>query len=378
MQKVVRRTVVFPINPNDIQREILQETRNLFVKACGICVDAAWELEKCNGVALHKLTYQKVKSETGLKSQFICSSRNKAVEMVKSVKDRLKKGKTASKPVVKNVHIRLDARTLTINESRSEVFITTQKGRMQFPIYWHKHALRYKNWTCKAGEIGINKKGKWELRLVFETTVTKPEQTGRVVAVDMGIKKPVVTSSNKFLGKAFWKAKEEEILAHIARLQSKGSRAAKRRLKKILGRLRRFKKDCDYVLAKELMAYLKPGDILVFEILTNIRERCGKKGQANKKLRTWLNRWSFKRLLNGIVFAAEIKGVCVVYVHPHYTSQMCSRCSVICKSNRKSQSIYSCSCGCKLNADLNAARNIAHRWCIANGYTSGPPSTGLL
>ena len=39
----------------------------------------------------------------------------------------------------------------------------------------------------------------------------------------------------------------------------------------------------------------------------------------------------------------------------------------------KTQSLYSCSCGLTLNADLNASRNISKQWRIANGYASGLP-----
>ncbi|OGB97413.1 hypothetical protein A3F06_02840 [candidate division TM6 bacterium RIFCSPHIGHO2_12_FULL_36_22] len=46
------------------------------------------------------------------------------------------------------------------------------------------------------------------------------------------------------------------------------------------------------------------------------------------------------------------------------------------KATEKSVSV--CSCGLQLNADLNASRNIKNIWCRANGYTSGPESTGLL
>lgn len=369
----MKRTVGFPPNFSEDGKTILLETKALYIKACQMCVDVAWELEKCNGIQLHKLTYQKVKYETGLPSQLICSARNKALEAVKSAKALLKKGKKVSKPVIKNVWIRLDVNSLSFDKFRSFASILTLQGRIKISLHWHKHAMRYKDWTCKAGEVGLNKNGKWELRLIFEKTVEKPKPTGRVFGIDRGIKKPVVTSSNKFLGKKWWKAKEEEYLFLIRKLQAKGTKSAKRHLKKISGGWTRFKKDCDYVLAKEFIADLQPGDIIVCEDLTDIRERCGSKKYVNKKLRRRIGRWSFKRLENCIIAVAEIKGVHVVYVDPRYTSQTCSRCGVICKSNRKNQSSYVCRCGCKLNADLNAARNIAYKWCIANGFTPRPP-----
>lgn len=84
-----------------------------------------------------------------------------------------------------------------------------------------------------------------------------------------------------------------------------------------------------------------------------------------------MGRWSFKRVENAINYVAELRGIYVEYVEPHYTSQTCSQCNIVLKTNRKSQSLYSCSCGLTLNADLNAARNISNKWRIANGYAPG-------
>ena len=113
------------------------------------------------------------------------------------------------------------------------------------------------------------------------------------------------------------------------------------------------------------------GDTIVLENLTNIRKRCGEKGRARKKHRAHMGRWSFKRVENAINYGAELRGIYVESVDPRYTSQMCSKCAIVCKKNRKSQSLYFCSCGFTLNADLNAARNIANKWRIANGYAPG-------
>src|SRR3990170_3969974 len=124
-------------------------------------------------------------------------------------------------------------------------------------------------------------------------------------------------------------------------------------------------------LGCSLKAQNLPRDTIVLEKLTNIKQRCGQKGNARKKHRGKMGRWSFKRLENAIKNYAELGGIYIEYVEPHYTSQMCSKCGVILKSNRKSQSFYSCSCGLKLNADLNASRNISTKWRMANGNALG-------
>ena len=62
-----------------------------------------------------------------------------------------------------------------------------------------------------------------------------------------------------------------------------------------------------------------------------------------------------------------------------YTSQKCSRCGTILRSNRKSQSLYICNqCFLHLNADLNASRNIRQNYMAAIrspiGFQSMSPS----
>ena len=47
-------------------------------------------------------------------------------------------------------------------------------------------------------------------------------------------------------------------------------------------------------------------------------------------------------------------------INPAYTSQRCSRCTIVAPEARESQAVFQCrSCGLRCNADVNAARNIA-------------------
>lgn len=368
---MVQRTVVFPIALDERQAEALAETARLYKEAWQYCIDVAWDLEELSAIDLHKKVYAELKARLGLRSQYLCSARNRAVENVRATKKLSKKGKKTSKPELKHVPIRLDARTLSFDKPRKIASVATQHGRIKIPLVWHSHAQRYKDWDCKAGEIGINRKGKWVLRLVFEKGIVKPARSEKIIGIDRGIKRAVVASDNRFIGERKWKEHERKVLSHISKLQSAGTPSAKRHLKKASGRLKRFKENCDRIVAKELLSGLQPGDTIILEQLTNIRKRCGEKGNARKKQRAHMGRWSFKRIENAINYGAELHGIYVEYVEPHYTSQTCSQCNIVHKANRKSQSLYSCSCGLTLNADLNAARNISNKWCIANGFAPG-------
>lgn len=369
---MVVRTVIFPISLTGEQAKTLNNTMLLYTQSWNYCVDAAWNMTKLSKIDLHRATYRSLKKKLGLKSQYLCSSRDRAIEAVRAVRARARKNKKTSKPSAEIIPIRLDERTLSFDKERLVASIATQGSRVKIPLIWHKHARRYESWSCKAGEIGIDRIGRWVLRLIFEKEVSQPKKSGKVVGGDRGTKRPIVLSNNRFYGKRWWKEHERKLFLLISRLQSQGTKSAKRHLIKVWRRLRRFRVDCDRVIAKQIIASLQPGDTIVLEILTNIRDRCGKKGKARKKHRRHMGRWSFKRLENTLRYNADLNGIYVEQIEPQFTSQKCSRCGLVLKGNRKTQSLYSCSCGLTLNADLNAARNIANKWCAANGVAPGP------
>jgi len=59
-------------------------------------------------------------------------------------------------------------------------------------------------------------------------------------------------------------------------------------------------------------------------------------------------------------------------VNPAYTSQTCSVCGHCSPANRESQAVFRCvACGLRVNADVNAARNIAHLARRAAGPAAG-------
>ncbi|MGZ7095654.1 MAG: RNA-guided endonuclease InsQ/TnpB family protein [Methanobacterium sp.] len=75
----------------------------------------------------------------------------------------------------------------------------------------------------------------------------------------------------------------------------------------------------------------------------------------------------FKRKLES---KCKLYGIKYIETGEEYTSQKCSNCGVICKSNRKYRGLYVCkSCGMVLNADVNGAINILHK--VASGALHG-------
>ena len=82
----------------------------------------------------------------------------------------------------------------------------------------------------------------------------------------------------------------------------------------------------------------------------------------SKKMNRLLTRTYRKVIKDKFVRLEEKYGITTIEVNAAYTSQECSNCGFVSKNNRKSQSGFACQCcNYKINADVNAARNIVKR-----------------
>jgi putative transposase len=146
-------------------------------------------------------------------------------------------------------------------------------------------------------------------------------------------------------------------------------------LKKLCGR-RRFRKDCDHVLAKQIVGSAGPPSVIAVENVTEIRARTK---QRRRRQRRRHHAWSYARLGGLLTDKAEAAGSIVVAVDPRHTSQRCSKCGHGHRRNAPTQSLFRCrACGYEVNADLNAARNVAWKYLAGIGKPeAGGPSVTL-
>lgn len=73
-----------------------------------------------------------------------------------------------------------------------------------------------------------------------------------------------------------------------------------------------------------------------------------------------LRNWSYYSLQQQIVYKANMYGIEVRFINPYHTSQTCSCCGHWEEGQRIDQAHFKCKkCGNEMNADFNAARNIA-------------------
>jgi len=147
------------------------------------------------------------------------------------------------------------------------------------------------------------------------------------------------------------------------KLQRKGSRSAKRKLRKLSGREARFAKDVNHCLSKQIVVKAKDtARAIALEDLSGIRQRI----TVPRFQRAVLHRWSFFQLRSFLEYKARLAGVPVILVDPRNTSRTCPHCGCVDRRNRPSQSQFVCvSCGYAGHADTIAAVNIRGR-AVAN------------
>jgi putative transposase len=280
----------------------------------------------------------------------------KAVEALKGVRVRLRKGKKAGCPQSLLCPIRYDHRSYNIWFDRNEVSLLTLQGRSIVPFTLANHYKQYVDWQRGSADIIQDRKGRWWLHVVISKDIQmiEPNDTG-FVGVDLGIVNPATDSRGYFYGSEHWKEVEQRHAKLCSELQSKGTRSAKRKLKRNSGRQGRFRRDCDHVLSKQLVHSMESGHTLVFEDLTDIRSRV----KLRKAQRKRIHKWSFAQLQAFVTYKAQARGIHVAFVDPRYTSQKCSQCKHVSRSNRPEQSVFKCRvCKFTCHADHNAAINI--------------------
>lgn len=386
MNMITTRTIRIQLNPTPEQARLLQHTLQEYT-ACFNDVCALSDAEQIsNGVELHKRTYAVHRATTQLPSQLICAARVKATEAMKSVRalrrkqvqayqKRLKKAKKTGKPVkplklAKTPHskqcaIRYDARSFRFDRRSRMVSLVhvQQAGQIRnravmtvtVPAYCESYLTA--DWQQESADL-LYRNGAFWLHVVVSSSVPEPEPTGHMMGVDLGINRLAVSSHPRFFGGKHVKETNNRYFRLRRALQAKGTKSAKRHLKKLSGKLKRFQANANHVVAKQLVACCQAGDTLVMENLTDIRERT----QGRREQRRAMSNWGFAQLQGFVAYKAAWKGVAVQFVDARYTSQCCSRCGHISRRNRPSQSVFSCrKCHYSINADLNAAYNLAQR-----------------
>nr|WP_149031103.1 RNA-guided endonuclease TnpB family protein [Moorena producens] len=191
------------------------------------------------------------------------------------------------------------------------------------------------------------------------------ESTGSVVGLDVGLKE-FYTDSNGFSepNPRFYRKSEKHLKFCQRRLsrKKKGSsnrNKARNRLSRAHLRISRQRKEHAKRLAR---CVIRSNDLVAYEDLrvkNLVKNHCLAKSINDAgwyQFREWLERFG------------QVFGKVTIAVNPAYTSQNCSQCGKVVKKSLSTRT-HTCQCGCTLDRDHNAAKNILNRALSTVGHT---------
>ena len=257
--------------------------------------------------------------------------------------------------------------------SSGQLSINTLDGRVKVePIC--RGFNQYLDGTWKFGLAKLLKSsGKWYLHIAATKEVTDFDKQAvkHVVGIDRGLRFLATSYDEQgktafFDGQAIMR-KRAKYQKLRATLQAKGTKSAKRRLKKLSGRENRWISDVNHCLSKTLVQ--KYGANTVF-VLENLNGVSFERTDLPKALRNQNKSWAFYQLEQFLTYKAHLHNSEVVEVSAKYTSQRCPKCGVIKKDNRNHEKHeYHCdNCGYRSNDDRIGAMNIQ---LLGTQYISG-------
>ncbi|PEH10277.1 transposase [Lactobacillus sp. UMNPBX2] len=257
--------------------------------------------------------------------------------------------------------------------SSGQLSINTLDGRVKVdPIC--RGFNQYLDGTWKFGLAKLLKSsGKWYLHIAATKEVTDFDKQAvkHVVGIDRGLRFLATSYDEQgktafFDGQAIMR-KRAKYQKLRATLQAKGTKSAKRRLKKLSGRENRWISDVNHCLSKTLVQKYGANTLFVLENLNGVSfERT----DLPKALRNQNKSWAFYQLEQFLTYKAHLNNSEVVEVSAKYTSQRCPKCGVIKKDNRNHEKHeYHCdNCGYRSNDDRIGAMNIQ---LLGTQYISG-------
>lgn len=375
-------TIKLRFYPENVQEEKLLDTMNLYRDCLNRVSKYIFENNfNTNPYSLQKEVYKSLR-ESGLKSQMAISCIKEVVSKYSTIEAQLKRHPYKYKDDEGWHRIQKDLSwlqkrvifkkpTLTLIANRDWSFT---KGLVRITSLKEPVRCEYEHFTVdnlssdiklRSAKLVLKFRGKKKLwflhisatREVPEFDVSQPSST---IGIDRGLR--FITTSYDGQNTKFVSGKQiMKIRNHYkklrARLQSKGTKSAKRRLKALSGRETRWMTDVNHRLSKALVQSYGPNSLFVLEDLTDI------------SFERDLGNWAFYQFEEFLTYKAKAIGSLVLKVDAAYTSQRCPRCGKVDKSQRNHETHeYKCTCGYCSNDDRTGAINIQE---LGRRWTSG-------
>lgn len=343
-------TLQVKLLPTPEQSAALLATMERFNAACDVLAAVAFQHRCANKIALQKLAYHDVRRDFDLSAQM-------TVRAIAKVCEVYKRDKSVQPTFRPHGAIVYDQRILSW-KGPDRVSILTLGGREVMP--WVAGAYQRARLDGVRGQADlIYRDGRLYLYVVLDIGDVPEGDPSDYLGVDLGLKNIAADSDGDTYSGAHVANLRERHFRLRRRLQKKGTKSARRLLRKRRAREARFARDVNHRISKAIVRKaLDTGRGIGSEDLTGIRDRV----TVRKPQRRKHAGWAFRQLREFMAYKAKLAGVPAVAVCPKYTSQTCPCCESIDRKNRPTRDRFACrTCGHAAPADTTAAINIGRR-----------------
>ena len=400
MQKFTK-TLKIHIYPDDTAVSLFKELTTVYSDACNIISEYIFN----NGfvldfLKLEKQLYTDIRHTTALKSQMTLSALKTVIARYKTVREQLhqnpykyqdEKGRwqdiERTLEWLRNpIHFRRPQADLVRDRDYSFVkkgtmfSINTLDKRIRVtfdvPECFDEYFIKDNGWSFGTAKL-VSVNNKWYLHIPVSKDIPDTEaldKPSHIVGIDRGLRFLMTTydetGKTSFVSGEEILKKRESFNNVRAELQSKGTKSAKRVLKRISGRENRWMSDVNHQISKTLVNRYGKNTLFVIEDLTGVSFSDDNLSDRNAQGKNELRSWAFYQLEQYLTYKAMESGSAVIKVPADYTSQRCPKCGRIHKANRDHDiHEYICdACGYRSNDDRIGAMNI---YILGTQYVSG-------
>lgn len=310
------------------------------------------------GRLMHHLTY------FPMREKYPSVSAHVIAKIVKDVRANIIAAKKICKnpacPIRKNPSLTLDKKLYSYISPKHIKLASAATHKRQFVdfVTYPKFNELAEKYEMKAPLLYI-RNGEIYLRIVFDVLAT-PVNNEDCLGVDLGIRRIFTTSDGVAYKGTYLNGLKRKIRFKKRQLSSKGTKSAKRKLKKLRRKERNISLLHTHLMANKILNTDK--SIIVLEELKGIKERTKKtkKGFNRNKHNNKISQIPIYNLKIILKYKAPLLGKKVETVSPSYTSQ------IDCISGKRDGERRGCryysKSGLIYDADWNAAINICNRY----------------
>lgn len=346
------------------QKSLCLETSKDYLNACNYLSELVYSNKKTIGyLSLHKLAYQTLRTVYGLKSQMAQSS---IKTVLASYRTLIANGHDWTLVQYKNkFYDVVFGRDFSFIHNL--ISINTRKKRIKV-LFETKGMKKFFDETWKFGTSKIIKKNdEFFIHMSATKEFDKLKEVKHVVGADLGLNFLATVYDEKgktaFVNGRSIKSKRDHYKRMRKSLQKKGTPSARKKLKKIGQREKRWMADVNHRITKALVDRYGKGTVFVLEDLKGIRDTSE---HLTKNNRWMVNNWGFFQFRTMLEYKAKMNQSKVVFIDPEYTSQSCPKCGHTEKMNRnKKMHSFECKqCHYHSNDDRIGSMNIYQKGLV--------------